>query len=214
MHELYVTRVTRHSCQRWTPCARRNSGYRLQALFDVGVRRGPADHADAHGSASLPDGLARPHRAFVLYGGDDAPRELGLAKGDEHLVEHDLVENLEPGRRETFREAPGLPAMCLDQFGEAGAPERTHGGPHVDAARATRELRREVRRVSMFGLRREILGTDGHRLAQREAVAHEGDAAVIGDVEPLVTVGRPGIGVLHSLDEMGARRGDLRPEPE
>ena len=44
--------------------------------------------------------------------------------------------------------------------------------------------------------------------------ADEGDAAVVGDVEPLVSVGRPRVGAVEAGDELGPGRVGPRPQPE
>ncbi len=46
------------------------------------------------------------------------------------------------------------------------------------------------------------------------AVADEGVAAVIGDVEPLVAVGGPGVGLLDPAEEMAVTIGGVEPETE
>ena len=53
-------------------------------------------------------------------------------------------------------------------------------------------------------------------IAPRSAsrVAHEGDAAVVGNVEPLVRVGGPRVGALDAGDERSARGRGGRPESE
>ena len=60
----------------------------------------------------------------------------------------------------------------------------------------------------------QVGGVDGHGALERGGVAHVGDPAVVGDVEPLVAVGGPGVGALHTPDQVapaGRRRG---PESE
>ena len=93
-------------------------------------------------------------------------------------------------------------------------PERAERGPDVDAARPARELRRVVGRIAQARLGRQVLGGDRHRRAQRLGVAHEREAAVVGDVQPLVAVGRPRVGEAEALDEVRPARGCGGPQAE
>ena len=45
-------------------------------------------------------------------------RDLGRAERHEHLVQHDVVEDLEAGGREPFGEPARLPAVALEEFRE------------------------------------------------------------------------------------------------
>ena len=75
----------------------------------------------------------------------------GLAERDEHLVEHDVVEDLVARRGEALGEARGMPAVALDEVVEARAAERAQRRPDLDAARAARELGRVVGRIAHAG---------------------------------------------------------------
>ena len=48
----------------------------------------------------------------------------------------------------------------------------------------------------------------------RLTVAHEGQAAVVGDVQPLVSVGGPRVGAFQAFDEVPVARRGRRPEAE
>ena len=145
---------------------------------------------------------------------DHALRPLRIAEGNEHLIEHDVVEDLAASRGKQFGEAPRLRAIPLDQLGETHAPERAQRRPHLDAARATRQLRRVVARVALLRLRRQILRRDRHRGLQRVRIADEREPAVVGHVEPLVRVGRPRVGVGDTGAELRARGSRRGPEAE
>src|SRR5690606_20326711 len=118
--------------------ARRHPQHRLETAFDVVVRRRPAAHADAHGGAPVPYGASAPAGALLLQRGDHAPRALGVAERDEHLLEHDVVQDLEPGGGASLRETARLAAVALDQPGAARAPERAQRRPDFNAARTAR----------------------------------------------------------------------------
>jgi hypothetical protein len=93
-------------------------------------------------------------------------------------------------------------------------PERVKCGPDVDAAGAARELWREVGRVAEFALRWEIFGGDRHRGLQRVRIADEGEAAVVGDVEPFVGIRGPRIGFTDTGGKVGTRGRGGGPEAE
>ena len=147
------------------------------------------------------------HVPSACSAGDHALRLRRLAERDEHLVEHDVVEDLVARGGEALGEARGLPAVALDQLGQPRAAERAQRRPDLDAARAARELGREVGRVAHAARRGEVLGRHRHRRAQRLGVAHEREAAVVRHVEPLVRVGRPGVGQLRRPSTRCARAG-------
>ena len=63
-------------------------------------------------------------------------------------------------------------------------------------------------------LGRKIGGGGPHRRPQGAAVADQGDAAVVGRVQPLMGVGRPGVGLAHTGYLPGGGGRGRRPEPE
>src|SRR5688572_11347239 len=58
----------------------------------------------------------------------------------------------------------------------------------------------------------EVRCTSSHRRAEAGGIADEGDAAVIGNVEPFVRIRCPRIGQFHALDERAASRLDASPQ--
>ena len=60
----------------------------------------------------------------------------------------------------------------------------------------------------------EVLGRDGHRGAVRGGVAHDHDAVVVRDVEPLVRVGGPRVGELGAVEQRALGGAGARPEAE
>ena len=61
---------------------------------------------------------------------------------------------------------------------------------------------------------REISGRQAHGASQVLGVAHEGQAAVIGNVQPLMGVGGPGIRVVDAGGEVGVVGAGCGPQPE
>ena len=71
---------------------------------------------------------------------DHAARALGRAERDEHLVQHDVVQDLVPVVAQAGGEAAGMRAGALEQIAQARPAQRQQRRPHLDAARAPREL--------------------------------------------------------------------------
>ena len=61
---------------------------------------------------------------------------------------------------------------------------------------------------------RQVPGSGGEGPSEVCLVADERDARVIGDVQPLVSVGRPGVRPVESGHQTGATRISQRPQPE
>ena len=77
--------------------------------------------------------------------------------------------------------------------------------PYDDAAGAPRKLGDVEHGFAVTALR-EVGGGHAHGSAQVFGVAHEREAAVIGNVEPLVRVGGPRVRLGDSGDEVGVAR--------
>src|SRR5207302_2569591 len=122
----------------------RHSQHGRHAALDVVLRRRPRGDADAHGGASLPHRPSRPARAVRLYARDDTTGHLAVAKGDQHLIDHHVVEDLVPGLPQAVGEARCMATGALDQVGQALPPQRAQRRPHLDPARPPRELGRVV----------------------------------------------------------------------
>jgi hypothetical protein len=54
---------------------------------------------------------------------DDALGFIRVTKTHQHLVQHDVVENLETGRSQLLREAARLGAIPFNQFSNPVAPK-------------------------------------------------------------------------------------------
>src|SRR6185312_6294156 len=91
----------------------------VDAALDIVIRGRPRRHADAHRGPAVPDGAAAPARAVRLDRGDHPRGALGVAEADQHLVEHDVGENLEAGLLERGGEPPCVPAGSVDELGDA-----------------------------------------------------------------------------------------------
>ena len=76
-----------------------------------------------------------------------------------------------------------------------------------------RRLRRVVHRLELVA-GREVAGHRGEGPPEVGQPADERDAAVVGDVEPLVAVGGPRVGSVEPAHEVGAARVGERPQPE
>ena len=74
-----------------------NSHDRLDAAIDVVVGGRPRTDGDAHGGTPVPDRAATPASPFFLDGGYDLVGTLFVAKRDQNLIQHNLVQDLEPG---------------------------------------------------------------------------------------------------------------------
>ena len=106
-------------------------------------------------------------------------------------------------------------AAALDELGDAAASQRAERGVGREAARAARELRSPVHLVPKAALVvNQILGARPRGCSVRRRVTAEGDAGVVGHVEPFVGVDRPRIGeprTGYEVTQAGARG---RPQPE
>jgi hypothetical protein len=77
--------------------------HRGKAALHVLVGRAPGGDADTHGGLALPDGRAAPAGSIVLNGSDHGAGALWLAKGDEDLIERDLVKDQVASVAQTLR---------------------------------------------------------------------------------------------------------------
>src|SRR5688500_9999635 len=116
----------------------------LQGPLEIRRRRGPAADADAHGLAPVPARAAAPAFAGLLETPDRRFRPGVAAKGGHHLVQDDLVQDLDACALQFGAEPRGLVAVAIDEPGKAAAPQRLECSPDVEAARAPRAVRREV----------------------------------------------------------------------
>ena len=184
-----------------------------EGAVDIVVGGSPRGDGDAHGGAALPDGAAAPARTVGLERGDNRAREFVGAKADEDLVDHDVVQNVGSGSAEFVGEAAGVRAGAVDHFGDAEAAERAKGGPDFHSASAARHLGSPLHGLALGGLL-QVSRLEVHRAEERFRMADEGEAAIVGDVQPLMPIGAPGVAggeAVHEVSGIGGRGG---PETE
>ena len=97
---------------------------------------------------------------------------------------------------ELLGKAASQGAAPLDELGDAGAAKLAQGGPGREPAGPARRLEHVVARRPQAALALSGQVGSGERHAGRVGVGvgAEGVADVVGDVEPLVAVGRPRVG--------------------
>ena len=94
---------------------------------------------------------------------------------------------------ECCREALGVSTALFDRRGDAVTAEGRKDRPHGDRPGRLRHLESEVHRTAA-AVAACVGGVHAHRCAERGRVGDGDDAAVVGGVQPLVTVGRPRVG--------------------
>jgi hypothetical protein len=174
----------------------------------------------------VPGRPAGPHRAVGLDGGNDGIGP-GVARGevarrvveaDEHLVEHDVVEDAdaEPRRAvEASRELAGTVAGAGHQLGDAAPPQRADRGPDGEAPGAARRLGHPVVRIALAAGRLHVVRrAERHRRVVGVRVRAEREPRVVRDVEPLVAVGRPRVGPVDATEQVPAGGVGRRPQAE
>ena len=117
---------------------------------------------------------------------------------------------------EELREARRVPAAALHHRSDALAPERADRRVDRESARTTGELRNPVHLVARcvrVGLL-EIARPHRHRRSVRLRIGAEGDARVIGHIQPLVGVRRPRVRALDAGDEVAEPRRSGGPQAE
>lgn len=92
-------------------------------------------------------------------------------------------------------------AAGVDDALETIAAELAEGGVDGEAAGPARPFEIPVDLVAGPAFGGDVAGGDGEAVAMGGAVADDGEAAVVGDVEPLVTVGGPTVGELDAGHE-------------
>ncbi len=94
-------------------------------------------------------------------------------------------------------------------------PSEAQRGVDGEAARAPRRLRRPVHRLARLVRRsHQVGGADAHRRAMRRRMRGEHQPGVVGHVQPLVRVGRAGVGALDAADVVAQRIACRRPQAE
>ena len=113
---------------------------------------------------TLPDRTSTPTGAVALHSIDHFTSSIGTAKRHQDLVEHDVVEHAMACGTEPVCEPACVLARALDQIGKARPTQLAQRSPHLDSARATREVGRILIRHALLVLG-EIRAVSGHRAA-------------------------------------------------
>ena len=188
---------------------------RAGQAVDVRLGGGPVRHRHASGGAAVPDRPAEPCLAPALDLLDHRARgRVVVVEAQEHLVEDHVVEHLRAVERlHRLAQAPRVVAAALDQLGEPLAAERAQRRVDRHGASAAGHLGHVVERLAA-ALVREVAGAHAHGGAHRRAVGHDRQRAVVGHVQPLVRVDRPGVGALGPARQVAKPRARSRPQPE
>ena len=156
----------------------------------------------------VPSACTRPMTASVVAS--------SRTESQQHLVQHDVVQDLDPGRGRSRRPA-AAPARSTAPPARPPRPGRATAAPHRPRTRAPgatppapSRVRSRRRRPRARGRRRRI--PIAARWAARSRTSD--DAAVVGDVEPLVAVGGPRVGALDARRQVPAAPGRRGPQPE
>ncbi len=171
-------------------------------------------HGDPQDVPPPPPGAADPGRAVGEQPvghpvGASVVAELGADLGEDDVVEDArAVDRGDPGG-----ERRGVRAQPLDEGGDTRPAEGAERGPHRECPPAPGELGNLVDGVAARVVD-EVVAAQAHRRPEHRRVAYEGEPAVVGDVQGLVGVRRPGVGVGAARREVRVLRGGGRPQPE
>ncbi len=99
-------------------CGAQNGRHASLYIF---ILRGPRGYTYAHRSATLPLSGTAPASAVALHAFDDLAGSSGVAKGNQDLVEHNLIQNLVSALLQRFGEAAREATVPLDQIRQPSA---------------------------------------------------------------------------------------------
>ena len=140
---------------------------------------------------------------------------VGRREAHQHLVQHDVVEDLDAFRRaQPLGHAAGEPAAALDHLAHAVAPQRAKRGVDDEATRPARRVQHVLPAVALVVILHQVRSPGRHRGPLGGRVANGHEPAVVADVQPLVGIGRPRVGALDAGDEVSQLRADVGPQPE
>ncbi len=108
----------------------------------------------------------------------------------------------------------GRVGAALDELLDAGAAEFAEGGVASEAAGTAGEFRVPIKGLAGRLLLHEVAGVIAHGGAMGVGLGDERVAAVVGDVEPLMSVGGPGVGGFDAAGEAGVAGTGGSPESE
>jgi hypothetical protein len=163
----------------------------------------------------VPRGGAQPARPLALHPVDHRVVAGVAAEVDQHLVEHDVVDDDRACGGQPVGEAAGKGATAVDQLADPVAPQLAQRRPDGEAARPAGGLRHEVAQAGRgTALSGEVGGGVGQRPGVHRRVRTDGEAAVVRHVEPLVPVTGPRVSQLDPFDQVGGPGRGGGPEPE
>ena len=83
----------------------------------------------------MPHGSAAPAGPFGLEIPNNAIGHLSVAKGNQNLIQDDVIQDLETGALKSLCESRRKSAVSLHHFREANSAERSQSGPYFDSSR-------------------------------------------------------------------------------
>ena len=190
---------------------------RSDGPHDVVLGRPPPRDGEPDRRPPVPRRATHPCLATGLHGRESGARRRVVREAEEHLVEHDLVQHLGTGEgRDLLGERSRVAAAAVDELADPGPAERADRRVDGHRARAPGELGAVGKWLAALGLvdLDEVRRGRAHRAPVRRGIGAERDAAVVGHVQPLVRVGRPGVRSLGSVDEVAELVARARPESE
>src|SRR5215212_4860040 len=93
---------------------------------------------------SLPLRTAAPASSILLHGPDNTFGRCGIAEGNEHLVQHNIVQDVEPCRAKTSGKQLGELACAAHEVSYTRSAQEPQRGPGLNATRPPRRIGRVV----------------------------------------------------------------------
>lgn len=195
---------------------------------NVAFARLPVDDGDAHGAHPIPCGATEPGFAagsnplddvvgaavMIAVGGEEANQALVDLGFDDDLGSW---QSPDPGHKPA-----GMVASAFDDAADSVASERANGGVDGEATATARPFgvpvdliagRSRLGCVSCRGVGMdEVARSRGHRVAVCSGVPDEGEAGVVGHIEPLVSIGYPGVSLLDPSEQGPIAAADRCPQ--
>ena len=199
----------------------------LQRLFygghrpvDILMSRAEVAQGNPHHAHAVPHRRSEPGFATVV----DAPDNLTgppiviairVEKPHQSLVDDGCGQDLHA--RQIAQPGDNVPSQvtaALDDPGDPVASQASQGRIERDAAGPSRPLRPPLELIAHTLHVDLVRCRHGHGRSVGFGVGHKGDATVVGNVEPLVAVRRPGVGLLDPSDEVAEALAGGDPQAE
>ena len=167
-------------------------------------------------AVAVPGGGAAPAGSGVLLdpGGDlhEGQRQLVGGRPDQHLVEHDVVEHLQARPAADPRRWPGRGRRCHTTGSVTPVRPSVRSTAHTSTCRARWDDWGVWCMASNPGTGRQVARDRSRNscVPDPPGLTDQRDAAVVGDVEPLVRVGGPRIGTVEGRRSGGNCPGSAR----